>query len=209
MKRILALILCVVLGVSALALSSCNIISDLANAVTYPDSYLLSYEVTNADGTIFTITKMVDDNGNVYYRNADVEIVYILEGSGYVKYEKNEMGEFARTSDTKLTKTAMDNETKEICSYAEKSLNKFMPTATQEADAEMLGRVCEVYKIGVGDEDNSSYHYYFVDNETGICLGMEVKNTALGSNVPHNGESFICTEFTVGNVYNIEDVISK
>lgn len=209
MKRIFALILCCILGFSALALSSCDILSDLENAVTYPESYLLSYEVTNADGTIFTITKIVDGEGNVYYKNADAETVYILEGSGYVKYEKNSDGEFEKTSDTKLTKSAMENETKDICTYAEKSQNKFIPTAKKEADTEKVGRACEVYKLGVGNEENSSYYFYYVDKETGICLGMDVKNTALGESIPYEGERFVCVEFLVDDIHGVADIIEK
>jgi hypothetical protein len=209
MKRFLALLACIALAFSAIALSSCGIISDLYNAVNYPESYTLAYEATSADGTIVTIVKTVDGNGNVYYKNADVEIVYILEGSGFIKYEKNEDGIFEKTSDVKLTKSAVENETSGINTYAEKSLNKFMPTAKQESDVEMLGRICEVYKLGVGNESNSSYTYHYVDKETGICLGVETKNTALGTAVPHNGESFICIGFSVADIADVSVLVAE
>lgn len=209
MKRFLALLACIALAFSAIALSSCGIISDLNNAVNYPESYTLAYEVTGADGTIVTIVKTVDGNGNVYYKNADVETVYILEGSGFIKYEKNEEDIFEKTSDVKLTKSAMENETSGINTYAEKSLNKFMPTAKQESDVEMLGRICEVYKLGVGNESNSSYTYHYVDKETGICLGVETKNTALGTAVPHNGESFICIDFSVADISDVSVLVAE
>ena len=208
MKRVISILVCLVLVASTGILASCDIISNLQNAVKYPDSYSLTYELTSAEGTISTITKTVDAYGNVYYRNADEETVYIREGAGYIKYEKNGEGDFESTTGVKLTKSAMENETSGICEYAEKSMNKFMPTAKQESNTEMFGRACEVYKLGVGDESNGSYHYYYVDAETGICLGVEVKNTALGNIIAYDGEGFICTEFLVGNIDDISNMIA-
>ncbi len=208
MKKLTTVLICIVLVISALALSSCNIISDLNNAVKYPDSYLLSYEITSDDGIVSTVTKAVDEDGNVYYMDTDKESIYILDGSSYIRYEKKN-GEFVKTSGAKLTKTAMENETKAINTYAEKSKDSFMPTAKQESDTEMLGRSCKVYKLGVGNENTGSYTYYYVDSETGICLGTEVKNTALGNNVAYNGKSFICTEFYTENVPAVSKMIVK
>lgn len=84
MKKIISILICLLLAILTPVLASCNIISQLQDAaVKYPESYSLSYEVTSAEGTIFTVTKTIDENGNVYYRNADKETLYILDGSGY------------------------------------------------------------------------------------------------------------------------------
>ena len=209
MKKMITILVCMTLLVATLSLSSCHILGDLMGAVQYPEVYSLTYEVTSADGLIHTVTKTVDKNGNIYYRDADTEAVYLREGSGFAKYIKNDFGTFEKTSDVKLTESAVESETAGICTYAEKSLHKFMPTAGQEANVEMLGRVCEVYRLGVGTESNSSYTYYFVDAETGICLGTEVRNTALGTSVPHQGEGFICTEFVVDHMIDVSHMIEK
>lgn len=209
MKRFLKILVGIVLAVSALALSSCGILSDLNNAVQYPEAYSLSYEVTSEDGTIQTVTKTVDESGNVYYKNADAEAIYIRMGSSYVKYVKNEAGAFEAISESKLTKKAVEDETAGIATYAEESKNKFMPTAKQESNREMLGRTCEVYKLGVGTEENSSYTYYYVDQETGICLGIEVVNTALGQNIAHDGASFVCVEFLLEDIDDISNMINE
>ena len=209
MKKVFTILTCVVLAISALALSSCGVLSELKDAVKYPDSYRLSYEITSADGRVTTVTKAVDKNGNVYYAESDNETVYILEGSAYVRYEKNSDGVFEKTSGSKLTKKAVEAETSGINTYAEESKKQFMPTAKQENNTEILGRDCEVYKLGVGNESNSSYHYYYVDAQTGICLGVEVKNTALGNSVAHDGDSFVCVEFITDNVEDILGMIVK
>ena len=70
MKRGLTWIVCALLAACALSLCSCNTLSELQNAVRYPDTYTLSYEVTDSEGTVTTVTKTVDANGNVYYKDA-------------------------------------------------------------------------------------------------------------------------------------------
>lgn len=209
MKRGLAWIVCTLLAACALSLCSCNTLSELQNAVRYPDAYTLSYEVTDSEGTVTTVTKTVDANGNVYYKDATKEAVYILDGSSYVRYQKNAEGIFEKLSDSKLSKKAVEAETAGIDTYAQESKMQFMPTAKQESDAEMLGRTVHVYKLGVGSESTGSYHYYYVDKETGICLGIEVKNAALGQQLPDDGESFICVVFETENVQSVWDMIEQ
>ena len=204
MKKI---IVCLLAICALLSFASCGILSDLNTAVTYPDEYSITYEVVASDGTISTIKKSVDKNGNVFYKDSTHEVIYLLEASSYVKYEKNADGVFVKHSGEKYTKKAVEEATSGIKAYAEESKNKFMPTAKQESDTEMLDRTCEVYKLGVGTENNSSYTYYYVDKETGICLGTETKNTALGNTVAYDGERFMCTEFLVDNIDDISKLI--
>ena len=204
MKKI---IVCLLTICALLSFASCGILSDLNTAVTYPDEYSITYEVVASDGTISTIKKSVDKNGNIFYKDATHEVIYLLEASSYVKYEKNADGVFVKHSGEKYTKKAVEEATSGIKAYAEESKNKFMPTATQESDTEMLDKTCEVFKLGVGTENNSSYTYYYVDKETGICLGTETKNTALGNTVAYDGERFMCTEFLVDNIDDISKLI--
>ena len=204
MKKI---IVCLLTICALISFASCGMLSDLNTAVKYPDAYSITYEVTASDGTIITVKKTVDENGNVFYKDSTHEVIYLLEASSYVKYEKNADGVFAKYSDEKYTKKAVEETTSGIKAYAEESKNKFMPTAKQESDTEMLGRTCAVYKLGVGTENNSSYTYYYVDKKTGICLGTETKNTAMGNTVAYDGERFMCTEFLVDNIDDISKLI--
>ena len=204
MKKI---IVCLLTICALLSFASCSMLSDLNTAVKYPDAFSITYEVTSSDGTISTIKKTVDENGNVFYKDSTHEVIYLLEASSYVKYEKNADGVFVKHSGEKYTKKVVEEATSGIKAYAEESKNKFMPTAKQESDTEMHDRTCEVYKLGVGTENNSSYTYYYVDKETGICLGTETKNTALGNTVAYDGERFMCTEFLVDNIDDISKLI--
>lgn len=206
MKRTASIILCAVLALTALMLSSCGVITELINSVNYPDSYSLTYEVTTAEGSIYTLTKTIDKNGNVYIKTEDKEQLYLNDNGKYTLYEKNEDGEFVTTDDQKYTKKSVEEATSAIDQYAKESQNKLMPTAKNAGEGEVAGRTCDVYKLGVGGDNNGAYYYYFVDTETGICLGVEVQQTALGQELDYDGESFVCTELITENV---EDLSTK
>jgi len=209
MKKLRVIALCVVLIVSLLAMSSCGVIRELIGAVEYPDVYSLTYEITQADGTVHTITKTVDEDGNVYLKTADQERLYLKDGKNYTLYEKDENGVFVSSGDEKYTAKAVDEATSAIGDYAEQSKNKLMPTAKKSGEDEISGRSCEIYKLGVGNDDNGAYYYYFVDTETGICLGLEIHQTAMGYEVEGNGETFVCTEFITENVEDLSLLIQK
>ncbi len=197
MKKI---ILCLLAACSVLVTSGCGILSDMNNTVEYPDAYSITYEVTNMDGVVTTLSKTVDKDGNVYVKAADLECLYIKEGNSYQLYEKEENGTFVSSGDERYTRKAVDSATSQIDEYAKESLKQFMPTAKKEGKQEVAGRSCQVYKLGVGGENNSAYYYYFVDEATGICLGVNVRYTALGQEVANSENTFICTNFETENV---------
>ena len=66
MKKLVALFTCAIALIATLAFSSCSIMKNLENAVIYPESYSITYEVTTAEGIVKSLTKTVDANGNVY-----------------------------------------------------------------------------------------------------------------------------------------------
>lgn len=207
MKRIISIIISSLLALTALTLSSCNTLKELQDAVTYPESYSITYEVTSAKGTVNTVTKTVDEQGNIYVKTSDKEQLYLLENDSYTLYEKNEEGTFTAVGDEKYTKKFVNEATSQISAYAEESKKQFMPTAQKEGDKEIAGRNCHVFKLGVGNEDNGAYYYYYVDSETGLCLGMEVRQTALGQELVYTGESFVCTRFVTDKVEDLSKMI--
>lgn len=209
MKRIISIIISSILAVTALTLSSCNTLTELKDAVTYPESYSITYEVTSAEGIINTVTKTVDEQGNVYIRTSDKEQLYLVENDSYTLYEKNEEGTFKAVGNEKYTKKSVNEATDQISAYAEESKKQFMPTAKKEGDKELAGRSCHVFGLGVGNEDNGAYYYYYVDSETGICLGMEVRQTALGQELEYTGESFVCTEFVTESIEDLSRMIAE
>lgn len=203
-KIILAIAIILTVGMTFL---SCSIINKVNDSVKYPDEYSITYEITSEDGVISLITKTVDKNGNVYFKTSETEKLYINENGAYTLYEKAVGGAFYPVGDIKYTADAVEEATSAIKEYTEKSKEKFIPTAKKDGEATVSGRACEVYKLGVGTDNNSSYHYYYVDAETGICLGVEVKQTALGDSVDYEGERFICKEFITEITEDLSDMI--
>lgn len=66
--------------------------------------------------------------------------------------------------------------------------------------------MADTYKLGVNILAASFYHVYYVDRESGVCLGVEVQNTVFGTATAANEETFICKEFITSG---ISDLVSK
>lgn len=182
-----------------LAASSCGMLSKLSSSVTYPEAYEITYEVASSDGIVKTYSKTVDNDGNIYINADGQELLYVITGNSYALYVLDGNNGFVSTGQ-KYTHKAVESATSQIDEYAKESLKQFMPTAKQDGKQEVAGRSCQVYKLGVGGENNSAYYYYFVDEATGICLGVDVRYTALGQEVANSENTFICTNFETENV---------
>ena len=207
MKKIISLIIILVL--TAMAFASCGIINKVENAVIYPDAYSITYEITTAEGLVHTITKTVDTNGNIHFKSIDEEKLYINSNGTYTLYQKNADGEFAAVEGAKYTVDAVEKELALFDSYAKQSTNKFIPTARKSDTTTVAGRNAAVYKIGVNLLAISFHHYYTIDNETGICLGVNVNNKIFGKNTEANEETFICVEFITENIEDLSNKIIK
>ena len=211
MKKIIsiALILVLVFALTAVSLSSCGIISKVENAVNYPDACSITYEITTPEGLIHTVTKTVDANGNIYFKSIDTEKLFINDGGAYTVYTKDANGSFASVEGAKYTREAVEKELEIFEFYAEQTTNKFIPTARKVDTKEVAGRTADVYKIGVNLLAVSFFHYYYVDQETGVCLGVEAINTVFGNEEKTNEERFICVEYVTENIENLENKITK
>ena len=211
MKRIIsiALIIILALTLAAVSFSSCGIINKVENAVSYPDAYSITYEITTAKGLIHTLTKTVDANGNIYFKGMDGEKLYINSNGTYTFYEKNDLGVFAAVEGVKYTREAVEKELSLFQSYAKQTTNKFIPTARNTGTKSIAGRTADVYKIGVNLLAVSFFHYYYVDKATGVCLGVEAVNTVFGNETKENEESFVCVEYVIENIENLADKIVK
>ena len=209
MIRALSLTLPLVL---LLGFCSCNtqILKDLNGAVALPDSYAIAYEVTAEDGIVFTVAKTVDGEGNVYFKNKDEEKLFIKSGDSFLLYEKDEDGVFTlRDEDVKYTAKAVDEATAAFLDYAEQSKNQFMPTAKQEGEETLLGRTCTVYKLGVGNDNTGVTYSYYVDGETGVCLGMDSDMAAAGITLGQSGEIFTCTAFVTEEIPSLQEKLPR
>lgn len=203
MKKIALIVLAAILALTVAGFASCGIIEKVENAVTYPDTYSITYEITTADGLIHTLTKSVDENGNLYFKSIDSEKLFINNAGTYTLYEKNESGAFAAKDGAKYTRKAAEAEMSAFDEYSHRSTDQFIPTASKSGTDTVAGRTADVYKIGVNLLAVSFYHVYSVDTETGICLGISVDNTVFGGNAETNEETFICTEFITEGVSDL------
>ena len=191
------------------ALSSCGIVDKVENAVVYPETYSITYEITTPEGLIHTINKTVDENGNVYFKSIEDESLFIKDNGAYVLYTKSSDGSFEAVEGARYTREAVEKELAPFDSYAKQTTSKFIPTAQLSGKATVAGRSAETYKIGVDLLAVSFHHLYHVDIETGICLGVEVINKALGHNTRADEETFVCVEFITDGIENLEYRILK
>ena len=133
------------------------------------------------------------------------EHLYLLEKEEFI--DKKDLNLDKKQEDIDNQKKVVDEKTAEVNAYSEESKKQFMPTAKLDGSDYVLGRECNVFKIGVGGKNNSAYYYYYADKVTGICLKLEVKHTALGQEVPHNTQTFVCTSFITENVQDLSALI--
>ena len=207
MKKILSLI--ITLALTTMALASCGIINKVENAVTYPETYSITYEITTPEGLIHTMTKTVDQNGNVYFKTTGKEQLFLNDNGSYTLYEKNTDGVFAEVEGAKYTREAVENEVALFDQYAKQTTNKFIPTARRAGESTVAGRGADTYKLGVNLLAVSFHHFYYVDQKTGVCLGVDVVNKTFGNETADNEETFVCVAFVTENIENLANKIQK
>ncbi len=212
MKKIITLIASALLAVIMISgLCSCGLLDKadaISKAVTYPEQYSITYDIENTDGVHTTIKKTVDAEGNVYFLSADSEMLFIKNGNTYTLYEKNTEGVFVASGTTETyNATYVKNATAKFSEYAEQSKNQFMPTAKNKGEQTILDRACSVYEVKLGGENNGIKYSYYVDNETGICLGFESGKSIAGFDLGADDEIFTCTEFIISDVASLKDLI--
>ena len=209
MKKIILVVLTVAIALALLSFTSCGIINKVENAVVYPDTYSITYEIATSEGLVHTITKTVDANGNIYFKSIDEEKLYINNNGTYTLYEKNDLGIFATVEGARYTREAVEKDIALFEKYSKQSTNKFIPTARKSDTTTVAGRNADVYKIGVNLLAVSFHHYYLIDSETGICLGVSVNNKVFGKDSKANEETFVCVEFITNNIEDLSNKITK
>ena len=190
-----------------MGLASCGIIDKVENAVVYPDTYSITYEITTVEGLIHTVIKTVDASGNIYYKSIDEEKLFINNDGAYTFYKKNSDGDFGKVDGARYTAEAVEKELEPFDSYAKRTTDKFIPTARSIGETTVTGRAADTYRLGVNLFAVSFYHVYYVDQATGICLGVDVVNTVFGSEAKDNEETFVCVEFVTENIEDLEKMV--
>lgn len=207
-KKILVLALVLV---AVAAFVGCNLpsVEDVKGLVVYPEQYSITYEIESKGGTITTVQKIVDGEGNVYFKSGDNEQLYIKDGDRYVLYQKDQNGKFVTFAGSTYTQSYVEEQTKQFASYVEASRNQMMPTAKKSGTAQVLERECDVFTITVGSEKTGVCYSYYVDRETGICLGYESGMSAAGFDLGADNDVFRCVEFVSENVQSLKTLIEE
>lgn len=217
MKSYKKAILALLTGISVIALSGCSmdlknndIATIINNSVTMPEQYSITYEIENAAGEIWTIQKTKDSEGNVYFESAYEELLFIKEDEHYTLYKKDVDGNFTiQGINAVYNETYVDTATDEFLAYAERSKQQFLPGMESTGEQEVNGRICLVYGVKLGSVDTSITYTFFVDKETGICMGWDETNKVSGHEIDGNGEIFSCTEFITEDVPSLKELINK
>ena len=209
MKHFVRALVLVLVGAALASFVGCNLpsVSDVVDMVTYPEQYSIAYEVESKDGTVTTVQKIVDGEGNVYFKSGTTELLYIKDGNQYTEYVKNASSDFEKNAGNTYVQTYVAQMTKQFSDYAEMSRNQMMPTAKKSGTTEVLGRKCFVYTITVGGDKTGVHYSYYVDSDTGICLGYESGMSAVGFDLGADGDVFRCTEFVTENVVSLQTLV--
>lgn len=203
MKKISKIASALLTGIVLLGIAGCHsAIANTVNAsVSLPEQYSITYEVETATGEVRTVRKIRDADSNVYFQSGNEEMLFIKDGDLYALYEKGSSGEYvARGIQAAYNEAYVDSVSVEFLGYAEKSKEQFIPGMESIGLEEVLGRACEVYGVKLGNDDTGISYSFYVDKETGICLGFASRKSAVGIDLGIDGEIFTCTEFVVGNI---------
>ena len=171
------------------------------NVVTIPEQYSITYEVESAEGVVYTVQKIKDADGNIYFRSSEEELLFLANGNNYILYQPDGSGNFSADDQNVLyNSTYVETATGKFMEYAEKSQKQFIPGMESTGDQIVSGRECAVYTVETGVANFSVVYQLYVDQETGICLGWEEEKAISGHELEADGEVFRCTEFLTGNI---------
>lgn len=171
----------------------------MAGEVTFPTEYMISYDVACEDGSIITIARGRDLAGNIYYKDAEVEEVFVKSGMNYNLYTKDESGTFTEERNTKYRDEYIDKATKEFLECAKQNSVMAASSAKNEGNITIAERNCNYYSIRVGFANFVQSYEYAFDEETGICLA-KTEQKEISGHIQEGDSGFTCIEFQTSNV---------
>ena len=184
-----------------------NLTQRILDSVERPPQYSISYEVTSENGEITDVQKIVDENGNIYFRNGSEELLFIREGNQFTLYTPNDSGAFTVQNDTKYTPAYVDTATASFDTYANFSRKQFTPGMQSDREQIIAGRSSQAYSISIGAAGTGVQYILQVDKETGVCLGWQEEKQVMGHSIQADGETFICTEFLTEQISGLDALI--
>ena len=177
-------------------------------SIHFPQQYSITYEIESPEGRIYTIQKTKDGNGNIYFHSDEEELLFLADGDNYILYRSDENGKFsADDPDALYNDTYVETATEKFMEYAGKSQTQFIPGMESTDEQTISGRDCDVYRIETGAGNFSVTYQFYVDNETGICLGWEEGKEISGYELEADGEVFRCTEFLTENIPSLTSLL--
>lgn len=157
-----------------------------------PEQYFISYEVAKENGVVETISKAVDAEGNVYYKDGE-EYLFIKDGNNYVLYQW-ENGEPTEQKDKKYQSGYIDELTEDFDEYVQKSNLNTGGISEYIGEGVVAGRNCNLYSISVKVINFEQKYQFAVDQETYACLEWESEKNISGYEEAGD-ESFCCVRF--------------
>lgn len=178
------------------------------NDITMPEQYSITYEIESADGIIYTVQKTKDADGNIYFRSSEEELLFLGDGNNYILYQPDESGSFsADDQNATYNSSYVETATEKFMEFAEKSEKQFIPGMESTGEQTISGRECAVYMVETGAANFSVVYQFYVDKETGICLGWEEEKSISGYEMESDGEVFRCTEFLTENIPSLTTLL--
>lgn len=161
--------------------------------VELPDTYFISYEVSDSAGVVRTVSRARDAEGNIYYQTEDLELLFLMENGSYVRYDRAD-GEFVRQDGEKYRLSYVEELTKDFDEYLDKAVLTADGVSTLAGEEKIAGQTCDVYSVTVQFANFEQTFRYSVDQETGVCLRLESDKNISGVELD-GAEGFSCVRF--------------
>lgn len=161
--------------------------------VELPDTYFISYEVSDSAGVVRTVSRARDAEGNIYYQTEDLELLFLMENGSYVRYDRADGG-FVRQDGEKYRLSYVEELTKDFDEYLDKAALTADGVSTLAGEEKIAGRTCDVYSVTVQFANFEQTFRYSVDQETGVCLRLESDKNISGVELD-GAEGFSCVRF--------------
>ena len=187
---------------SSIQNNALNIAEKTENTVTMPEQYNITYEVQEPEEDAVTlVSKACDAEGNIYFSNANTELLFLNTEGKYRLFEKDADGSFSESISGKLyTTDYIKTATTAFTECTEQSKNQYTPGFKETEESSVLNRPCRVFENKIGISGMNTTYILQVDKETGICLGYnEIAETGIFTSKPSK-TVFSCTEFVAGSV---------
>jgi len=157
-----------------------------------PEQYFITYEASDKDGVVTTVSKAVDADGNIYYK-ADEEYLFLREGENFILYQRE--GEaFIKQEDKKYQTVYVENLTERFENYVKKANLNTGGITKLIGEEEVAGCKCNIYEIVVKVFNFEQRYQFAVDQQNYICLSWKsIKNISGYDEM--GDESFLCTRF--------------